>query len=279
MNNTNPASGANSKVAELVKFIQSRKKSPPPIFIGGKQIKDINELGSPIAAIGEDAAHSFGEMLAVDPFETFEKIGLIKSIKAEGSGSKLLDSLEWIINEKDTDAGVKKKVTGVAERCLMDEIEPERSLSILLKLLKDNDSDIVANTAAELNSTLQSDKLSEDALKRIAVALIDAYQEHSGELGSSMVRANAVSAFGCAKRNLEKIGFLDEGLTFLEKAVSEQEEIVKASAANALSLIPTEKSKQILAQALEKAQPGDEREYLEYRFKRVSLSLARRDED
>lgn len=279
MNNTNPASSASSKVAELVKLIQSRKKSAPPIFIDGKQIKDISELGSPVAAVGEDAAHALGEMLAIDPFETFEKIGLIKSIQEEGSGNKLLDSLEWIINEKDTDAGVKKKVAGVAETCLRDEIEPERSLCVLLKLLKDSDSDIVAHTAAELNSTLQSNKLPEDTLKRIAVALIEAYQEHSGELGSNMVRANVASAFGCMKRNLERTGLLDEALTFLEKAVTDQEEIVKASAANALSLIPTERSKQILSQALEKAKPGDEREYLEYMFKRVSLSLARRDED
>lgn len=279
MSNVSKPSGASSKVAELVKLVQSRKPSPPPIFIDGEQIQDIGELGSVTSTLGEDAAHELQSMLGVDPFEVFVKLGLVKEIQDEGSEKNLLSALEFILNDKGTDSVIKGKIAEVAHMCLTDGIEPERALQILLKLLKDSDSDVVSQTASEFNSTLESTRYPDDVLRRVAVALIETYQEHSGELGSNKVRANVVSAFGGTKSNLEKIGFLDEALSFLERAVSEQSELVKAGAANALSLIPTERSKQILAKALQNASPGDEKDFIEYRLKRVELSLVRGDKD
>lgn len=280
MSSVSKSNGASSKVAELVKLVQSRKPSSPPIFIDGEQIEDVSELGSVTSVLGEDATHDLQGMVGVDPFEVFIKLGLVKEIQEEGSGNNLLNALEFILNDEETaDAAIKGKVAEVAHLCLTDGIETERALQILLKLLKDSDSDVVSQVAGELSSTLESTRHPEDILKRVAVALIEAYQEHSGELGSSKVRANVVSAFGGTKSNLEKIGFLDEALTFLEKAVSEQNELVKAGAANALSLIPTEMSRGILAKALQNASPGDERDFIEYRLKRVELSLARGHKD
>lgn len=258
-------------VTELVRLIQSRKPSAPQIFYSGEPVEVNLSEAAPI--IGEDAAHDLNALLGGDPFECFEKLALLKSIKADESGSRLLDSLEWIIGDSETDSPVKRKAAEVANMCIKDGIEVERSLQVLLKLLKDLDADIVSFIAEDLKSTLQSKNLSEDVFKRLVVGLLEAFESNNNDLGSIGVRASVASAFGMTKDNLEKAGLLDEGLTFLEKALKDPQDLVRAMSANALSLIPTQRSKQILVTALETLLPGDERTYVEQRLGRVSRTL------